>query len=271
MESQEHDTVGPGLPDRSFDGASSSLGVLWQPGEDYSFGASISRSVKMPNAEELYSNGLHAATQAFEVGDPNLDEEVSLGVDLSLRKRTGRLTGELSLFGNRFDGFIFEAFTGDEEEGFPIVVFSQADAEFVGAELDARISLIESAEHHLDLEFLGDVVRAELCATGEPLPRIPPARYGAALHYQRERWSGRAEVRRVEEQDRVAANETATGGHTLLNASLGYRFFAGQQVLDLLLRGRNLTDEEARNHASFLKDRVPVPGRDASLSLHVAF
>lgn len=36
----------------------------------------------------------------------------------------------------------------------------------------------------------------------------------------------------------------------------------------MLLRGTNLTDEEARNHVSFLKDLVPMPGRDLSLSVH---
>jgi iron complex outermembrane receptor protein len=38
-----------------------------------------------------------------------------------------------------------------------------------------------------------------------------------------------------------------------------------------LLRGANLTDEEARNHVSFLKDLAPLPGRDVRLGLRVAF
>jgi iron complex outermembrane receptor protein len=57
-----------------------------------------SRSVKLPNAEELYANGIHAATQAFEIGDPNLRAEKSNGVDLSLRKTSGRARGEVSVF-----------------------------------------------------------------------------------------------------------------------------------------------------------------------------
>jgi iron complex outermembrane receptor protein len=52
---------------------------------------------------------------------------------------------------------------------------------------------------------------------------------------------------------------------------VGYRFFTSFAVYDLLLRGTNLTDEEARNHVSFLKDLVPMPGRDVSLSLRVTF
>jgi iron complex outermembrane receptor protein len=47
--------------------------------------------------------------------------------------------------------------------------------------------------------------------------------------------------------------------------------FAGATVVDLLLRGTNLTDEVARNHVSFLKDDVPLPGRDLSLSARLTF
>jgi iron complex outermembrane receptor protein len=114
-------------------------------------------------------------------------------------------------------------------------------------------------------------VRAELRDTGEPLPRITPSRVGAALHYRGQRWNGRVEVRRTAAQDRVAALERPTDGYTFLNASLGYRFFSGRTVVDLLLRGTNLTDAEGRNHVSFLKDLVPLPGRDVRLGVRVAF
>ena len=36
-------------------------------------------------------------------------------------------------------------------------------------------------------------------------------------------------------------------------------------ITDVLLRGTNLTNEEARNNVSFLKDVAPLPGRDVSL------
>jgi iron complex outermembrane receptor protein len=51
----------------------------------------------------------------------------------------------------------------------------------------------------------------------------------------------------------------------MLNASFGYRFFAGQTVHEVILRGRNLTDEAAYNHVSFIKFAAPLPGRDIAL------
>ena len=116
-------------------------------------------------------------------------------------------------------------------------------------------------------------MRAELSDADEPLPRIPPTRYGRGPplpERQVERPPGGP--RRGLEQDRIGAFERPTDGYTFLNASLGYRFFVGRtRILDLVLRGTNLTDEEGRNHVSFLKDMVPLPGRDFRLNARLAF
>jgi len=161
-------------------------------------------------------------------------------------------------------------FGGEEEEGFPVVLYSQEDAEFSGAEVKARLELFERENHHLHLRLVGDVVKAELDSGGD-LPRIPPLRLGAGLHYHSERWNASGEVRWVDRQSDVATNETPTDGYTFVNASLGYRFIFRQQIIDLLLRGRNLTDQEARSHTSFLKNIAPLPGRDIGLSVKFLF
>ena len=57
----------------------------------------------------------------------------------------------------------------------------------------------------------------------------------------------------------------------MLNATFSYRLFTGSQVYDLIARGRNLTDEEVRDHTSFVKDIVPQPGRDFSVAVRVGF
>ena len=192
-------------------------------------------------------------------------------MDLTLRKRTGPVTGELTLFANRFDDFIFERATGEEEDGLPVFRYVQRDAEFVGAELTGVVELYHDEPGHLDLEVGADVVRAELRETGEPLPRIPPVSYRLGLHYRGERWNALVEGQRAEEQDRVSDLERPTDAYTLLNASVGYRFFTDRLIYDVMLRGTNLTDEEARNHVSFLKELVPLPGRDMGLVVRLTF
>ena len=270
FESQDVDPTSDVVSSTSHDGVSASVGMVWEVSDTFSLAASAARSVKLPAAEELYSDGLHVATQAFEIGDPDLVEEVGLGLDLSFRVATERVSGELTLFRQDFDDFIFQAFTGEEEDGFPVVLYSQDDAELTGAELKARIELYERDGHHVHLQLVGDVVNAELDAGGN-LPRIPPLRLGGGLHYHSEAWSASAEVRWVDDQTDIAEGESPTDGYTLVNASIGYRLLFKNQILDFLLRGRNLTDEEARSHTSFLKNVAPLPGRDVSLALKFLF
>ncbi|MEM7356429.1 MAG: TonB-dependent receptor, partial [Acidobacteriota bacterium] len=214
FESQDAKPVaGSGFSSRSHDGFSASAGLVWKASETFSIATSLARSVKLPAAEELFSNGLHVATQAFEIGDPALTEEVGLGLDVSFRLENEKFSGELTFFRQDFDDFIFQAFTGDEEDGFPVVLYSQEDAEFTGAELKARVELYDRDGHHLHLRLVGDVVEADL-DSGANLPRIPPLRFGGGLHYHHERWDASAEVRWVDDQDDVGANESPTDGYT---------------------------------------------------------
>ncbi|MDX1643806.1 MAG: TonB-dependent receptor [Thermoanaerobaculia bacterium] len=269
-ESQRVDAA-PG-PRRDDDGLSLSVGAIWAPSESHSVALNVARSTKLPNAEELFSDGPHLATGAFELGNPDLDVETSLGVDLTLRADFGRWDGSLTLFRNEFSDFIFQTFTGEVEDGLPVARYTQADADFTGAEAEIHIELLETEPHHLELDLVADVVRAEL-ARGGDLPRIPAARLGASLHYRSERWSASADVRRIFEQDRVATfeGETPTPGYTLVGASVGYRFFTETTVHRIEIVGKNLTDEVGRVHTSFLKDEIVLPGRDFALIYRLSF
>ncbi len=271
--------------DTDFDAFSASAGAVWLSGNGYGVGVSLTRAVRSPSAEELFSCGPHLATQSFEVGNAELDEESGLALDLSLRKREGRFTGEITLFANRFDDYIYEEYTNvirtPEGEAFDTFVttpaeivlpefrFTQANAEFHGAELRVGIDLFSNEVHHVGLELTGDFVRAELRDTDEDLPLIPADRYGIGMHYRGNAWYGSASVRSTDEQTRLASSEVITdptpngiegldllGGptddYTMVRATVGYRIVRGDRLHDLSLRGTNLTDTEVRVHTSRL-------------------
>lgn len=259
--------------ERDESGISASLGLMWDPSPPLTFVLSGSRAVKLPTAEELFSDGPHLATDAFEIGDPNLDAEVGYSLDASARLTRGPVRGSFTFFVNRYDDFIFQEFTGEEEEGLRVLVYAQDDALFRGYELEAEVDLFhhDTHDHHLLLDAWSDYVRAELTATDEPLPRIPPLRLGSGLRYEGNGWTGRAGLTRVTEQDRVGRFEEPTAGYTMLDASVGYRFFTSRLVHEVTLKGANLTNEEARNHVSFLKEVAPLPGRELRLTYSISF
>lgn len=252
---------------------SASLGVTWRAAEDLVLALNGARSVKHPNAEELFSDGPHLATRAFEIGDPDLRGEVGHSLDASVRLTDGRVRGSVSVFATSYDGFIHQASAGTEREDLPVLRYVQEDALFRGYEAEVEVDLFHHAAHghHLVAEAWSDAVRAELTGPDEPLPRIPPLRLGGGLRYEGGPWSGVLGVRRVTGQERVAPGEEPTAGHTLLDASVRLRVLGAGTGHEITLRGTNLTDELARDHVSFLKDVAPLPGREVRLTYSLSF
>lgn len=252
---------------------SASLGAVYSLNPTYALTLSLAHTERAPNAQELYANGPHLGTDAYEIGDPALSTEKSLGMDLGLRKRLGRLTGTLSLFANQFRGFIFERATGEQDpvHALPVYRYGQADARFYGAELEAIIHLHASAAHTLDLRLTTDTVRARELNAHENLPRITPRRAALALDYRGSIISANVGLQTVARARCLAPGETPTAGYGLLNASLTWHFTLAATTYELFVRGTNLTNQEARNHVSFLKNVAPMSGRDLTFGLRVAF
>ncbi len=299
----ENEIFGPSLT-RAFDAFSGSAGLVYTPVEPYVIALSVAYTQRPPTYVELFANGPHIATNAFEVGDVGLGKEDSLAFDLSLRKKTGRITGSLSLFYNRFSDFIVAKPTGEfsgpeeeGEEGLPVFAYQPVEADFVGGELALTFHILEpydreeapsmsgkdgkavvagagrrSSRHELHLDTKADYVYAQDRSADRSLPRIPPFRTSAALVYgYGDRFGARIEGQYVAEQDRTAEFELPTADYFLLNASVTYRVKAGPIDFDVYLKGTNLTDAEARFHTSFLKDIAPLAGRGALLGVRATF
>jgi len=253
FDSQDSQTSDPNLPDRRFDTVSASAGLVVEFSDAWGFTISFNRPERAPTPEELYADGPHAATFAYEIGDPYLEPEVGKGVETTLRATYDRFEATVSGFATLYDNFIFLADTDQEIDGFEVMRFTQANAQFYGFEVHGHVEILHRASSHLHVGFAYDQVRASFRATGDSLPRIPPRRAKLALVYISQKWDARLEGWWVDDQTRIAPHEQPTPGYEMLNASLGYKIFAGEQMHELLLRARNLTDEPAYNHVSFIK------------------
>ncbi len=258
---------------RSDETLSASYGLVFAPSPARNFAVSLSHSERAPNAQELFSDGPHVGTNAYEIGDPTLPVERALGLELTARQRTGPVTGALSLFAQRFNNFIYENPTGaqDPVDGLDIYQYIARDVDFLGGELEAIWHLHESKAHTFDLRATADLVRARDPDTKQNLPRITPRRATLALDYRGEKLTASLAVQGVDRARHLAANETPTSSYTLVHASVGYCFQFQKIHCDVFLRGSNLTNRAARNHVSFLKDLAPLPGRDVTLGVDLRF
>lgn len=260
---------------RSFAPVSSAFGTLYRLDRAWALAANASLTERAPTYYELFADGPHAATGAWEVGDAAFDTERSRSVDLGLRWRTARHSASLSLHQTRFGNFLAPFASGNtrmtaDGDDLPELVYRAVPAIFRGVEAQGR-SRIYEARGALDLVLAGDYVKAYDRTTGQALPRIPPLRLSAGLEYVWNRWNAGAEVRHARAQNRVAENELPTDNFTLVNASLGYSFKLEPVALQGFVRVNNLFDRVARNHVSFLKDIAPLPGRGVLAGLRAAF
>ncbi len=262
----EHTKVGSkriGI-ERSFDAFSGALGASYDFTPTLKAGVNVSHAQRAPAAEELFSNGPHIATQAFEIGNPMLRKEKSWGAEAYLRGEARGVRFGVSLFGNRFDNYIFEAETGEEEDGLPVFEYLQRDATYWGFEAEVTAPLFEAGGFKFVADGVADYVRATIKGRG-PVPRIPPLRILGGIEAQTKAIDARLEAEWIDEQDRVAPLEDVTDGFTLVNASLAWRPW-GTASRTIILSANNIFDVDARRHASFTAEYVPLPGRDIRIS-----
>ncbi len=281
---------------RDFDAASVSLGGFWRPVENWFVGLTAARTERAPTAVELFAEGPHLATAAYERGDASLDVETARSLELSARYGTDAVAFEANLYRVDFDDYIALSPTGlvfydDEDLGIdgvvgdgdpvlatlgpdsmvlPVFAFGARDATFEGGEVSLEGQVFALGAWTVRADTAVDWVRATFDAGGY-VPRIPPRSVTLGVTGESDALTLRLEGVDAAAQDDVALGETPTAGSTVLNARATWRPFGRERAISLILDGRNLTDEEVRVHASFLKDVLPRPGRSVRLALSAQF
>ncbi len=269
IEADASTVIGSPAYSRRFDAFSGSLGASYALSPALKIGLSGSHTERAPGAEELFANGPHAGTQAFEIGDPNFVKETSNGVEATLRGEGDGYSFSLAAYQNWFENYIYEEDTGQVRDELPVFQSRQAAARYFGVEGEASVRLAQLGSYTLNLDGVGDYTRATIVGRG-PVPRIPPLRLLGGLEAQADKIDARTEVEWTADQKRVAAFETPTKGYTMVNASLAWHPRGKGDRTSIVLSANNIFDVEARRHASFLKDFAPLAGRDIRVSARFA-
>jgi iron complex outermembrane receptor protein len=281
LESQEIQAVGHSSIDKS--DISYSAGIVYSIKSHNKLAFNFSHATRFASVEELFSYGPHLATRSFEIGNPNLDEEVSNNFDISYRFETEKLSGEFNVYINQFNDYIYgevvsanhscvsdDAAEEAEHDELQIVCYQQADADFSGFELKLDYELGNLKGHDFSLGLIADYTEAEL-SSGHYVPRIPPMKYGLMLSHEYNNFSTQLSWINHDNQARVSSGELATDSFQMLDFEVLYRTNFGADDLVIFFKGKNLLDEEARDHASLLKDLAPRVGRNVVLGMRYTF
>ena len=257
----------PAVRDRAFTALSGSFGMHASLSPTTAVVMNLSGATRAPALEELYNFGPHVGSLAFEVGNPDLTIERTLGVDVSLRRRAQRVQGELNAFAYNISNFVFLDVTDEVVDGLREAEFLQADARFIGAEIAGSADL----HQYLHVHGSASYVRATLTGPGEALPRIPPLSARLEIDVPVGGLKFGPEFVFTAAQNRVFRNETRTPGSTVINLGASYLLARGHATHTVALKAYNLTNETWRLHTSFIKDLAPEIGRGVKLTYSVRF
>lgn len=285
------DTAEAGAPhfgpaaERRFTPTNLSLGARAPLGGGWQIQASLASTERAPAYYELYANGVHVATAAYERGDALLAAERSRHVELGANWKQGAHSLSASLFSTRFSRFISLDASGREilipgENGapdsrIPEYIFRAVRARWQGLEIDARTRLLQRP-WALDLTAGFDAVRGDNLDAGEPLPRVAPRRLRGGLEAVFDGWRAGIGLRHAARQTRVPASDRATPGYTLLDLSAsgkvaGLALAGGETTW--FLRLANVGNRLAYNAGAVATVRglAPLPGRALSGGVRVSF
>ena len=274
-----------GRDENDFSEFTGSLGGVYRLTDQLAIASNIGRGFRAPSLFELYADGVHGGVAAIQEGNPDLDPETSLNIDLGLRWRSARVQGSATVYRNAISDYIYLEDTGESRDDLPVFAYQQDDALLTGLELEARWQVAD----HLELGGTLDLVRGTNDRTDDDLPLLPADTLRVDATY---RFAERGALREpyltlgvrhaaskdaapgepFEQFDRLPFGTASTDAYTLVDLDLGFAFRAfGNRLAHVDLAVRNLFDTEYRDFLDTYKGYALSPGRDVRISLSVPF
>ena len=236
---------------------------------------------RAPDVVELFMNGPHLATGRFEMGDPDLKNEVSNNIDLGFNYEMDNMYATFNYYQNNVADYIYlrdeehdedhhDSEGEEEHEGLMHAEFVQEDASLEGYEFEVG-SVYQIGNGLLDLSVGRDVVEGRLDAGGF-IPRMAPSRNFISASYTENDYVVSLLFKDVADHVDVAEEgETMTEGYKMLNLKLTKDISVYGANLRVSAFANNALDQVARNSTSFAKDAVPLPGRNIGLNLRFSY
>jgi iron complex outermembrane receptor protein len=282
---------------KKFKPFSASVGYRQDMGSGWTATSGLSYTERAPTFYELYANGMHHATETYEKGNADNKKEKGTTLELGLKFKTPTTRANFGAYVTEFSNFIgltqggyvdeldgriqsldideCEADVGGNGHCVPKYNFSGIKARLYGLEADGRFPLASGLfgkASQLNLDWKADYVRGENRSTGGALPRISPLRLSSALVYSEGKYSSQMDVQYAARQNRYADDLGATPSYTMFGLGASYKTaVSGMKSAYLFMRVDNLTDVEARNASSVLRDMAPAGARAIKVGLRGNF
>ncbi|MDX2191920.1 MAG: TonB-dependent receptor [Gemmatimonadales bacterium] len=258
---------------REFGAVTGSLGAVWQATELVAVAVAAGRGFRAPSTFDLFANGFHEGSRAWERGLPAAVTERALSVDAGLRLTGRRVEGELTAWRNGIAGYLYGAPIGPPGRVYDSLQTVQGDARLEGVE--ARLRWRPAG--WLAVGIAGDAMRGTNTSTGAPLPWMPPPRVWWDVRAERagvlglERGWVLAAGQHWAAATRHDPREVPLPGYGLLELGAGGIVPVGGRPLQLDVAVRNVLDARYRPFLSRYKEFADGPGRTLVLRVTTAW
>ena len=275
---------------RDFPIFSAGIGVFrnWKNWE-FSFGTMLTG--RAPGIEDLYSDGPHLGTYAYEIGQPTLDLEKTIGLEASLEHHTDKSEIRLTGYQNFSPNYHISSKMGECEEefvdgeGHPC-----AGADFIewgsgssgwlykyqmqglrvsvyGLESELKYKLTNS------INLYGSIssVRGKNLSDNTHLAYMPPDKFLFSTELDLNPITAALTLKKVSSQERLSEFETRTDGYFLTDISGTYIIHSSNIIHKIIFRIDNIFDQEYYNHLSRIKSIMPEKGRSIGIQYRLVF
>ncbi len=267
--------------DREFNNVSFSFGVRKKV-KQFELNSWFMHTMRPPRVEELYSDGPHLATYAFEIGNPGLKEERIYGIENSINFNSDHFEFSIISFYN-YSPYYFEMtkdgnciipddwqpWTSHPCYGVDWIDWGSGglgwlhkysakgnEVTIKGAEIDLKYNY-----KSLDLNYNLSFVKGDNMTTKMPLPYINPTKQILSLSFNKSYFNYTMRWTRVHPQDRLGEFESPTIGAELTDLIISYNHEKHKFTIQI----NNIFDEVHYNHLSRIKDISPEPGKNIHL------
>ena len=275
---------------RDFPIFSAGIGVFrnWKNWE-FTFGTMLTG--RAPGIEDLYSDGPHLGTYAYEIGQPTLDLEKTIGLEASLEHHTDKSEIRLTGYQNFSPNYHISSKMGECEEefvdgeGHPC-----AGADFIewgsgssgwlykyqmqglrvsiyGLESELKYKLTNS------INLYGSIssIRGENLSDNTHLAYMPPDKFLFSTELDLNPIAATLTLKKVSPQERLGEFETRTDGYFLADVSGTYIIHSSNIIHKIIFRIDNIFDQEYYNHLSRIKLIMPEKGRSMGIQYRLVF
>jgi len=270
---------------QEFNGFSGSVGATYRLTSHWNIAGNMARGFRAPSIFELYAGGIHGGVQAYQLGNPNLNAETTLGGDLSLRYKDDKTKGSLSIYHTLINDYIYLSNTGTYTGALPNMKNEQTDATMQGIEFSLDTFITETTR--IDGGF--ELIRGRDTTNDRKLTMIPANTLRLALH-QNVGSLGTLENSTFSITMKSAASASVAGpqepfaqyntmpfgtantaGYTVWGLGYNADMKMGGQKAKLGLKVTNLFNTQYRDFLDTYKGYALAMGRDVSLTLSVPF